>query len=221
MNHAPMNRERFQIAVADDLAAIVCPVAARVSPVVVVARDARLDQPLRDAAARLRTTAESADRTAAVRTMYKRLGIDPTKTRPSSEALLRRVRRGDELPRINSLVDVINWCSLETQLSFGLYDASKVVGAVTMRRGGEGESYAGIRKDEVHVAGRLVLADDLGAFGNPTSDSARTAVTETTTAALIVIFIPAPLADLSEEAMTLTLARVQGSSVHGSSVLEL
>ncbi len=204
-----MTHERFHVAVAPDLAEIVRPVAARVSPVVVVARDVRLDQPLKDAAARMRVVVESADRTAAVRTMYKRLGIDPTKTRPSSEALLRRVRKGDELPRINSLVDVINWCSLETQLSFGLYDASKVVGAVTMRRGVEGESYAGIRKDEVHVGGRLVLADDLGPFGNPTSDSARTAVTEATTAALIVIFVPAPLADVSDDALALTLSRVE------------
>lgn len=203
-----MNHERFHVTVTPDLVEIVRPVAARVSPVVVQARDPRLDQPLAEAAARMRTVVESADRTAAVRTMYKQLGIDPTKTRPSSEALLRRVRKGDDLPRINSLVDVINWCSLETQLSFGLYDASKVVGAVTMRRGVDGESYAGIRKDEVHVGGRLVLADDLGPFGNPTSDSARTAVTEATTSALIVIFVPAQLAGAGEEALALTLARV-------------
>ena len=78
----------------------------------------------------MRTRAESADVTAAVRTMYKRVGLDPTKTRPSSEALLRRVRKGDELPRINSLVDVINWCSLESQLPFGLYDRDQISGAV-------------------------------------------------------------------------------------------
>src|SRR6185295_4907591 len=122
--------------------------------------------------------------------MYKRVGLDPTKTRPSSEALLRRVRRGDELPRINSLVDVINWCSLESQLPFGLYDLDKVQGAVTLRLGRPGEEYAGIRKDAVHVAGRLTLADEAGAFGNPTSDSARTMVTVATTRALVVIFTP-------------------------------
>ena len=83
----------------------------------------RMDEPLRKPRPpRCGCAPESADITAAVRTMYKRVGIDPTKTRPSSEALLRRVSKGDELPRINSLVDVINWCSLETQLPFGLYD---------------------------------------------------------------------------------------------------
>jgi DNA/RNA-binding domain of Phe-tRNA-synthetase-like protein len=126
----------------------------------------------------------------AVRTMYKHVGLDPTKRRPSSEALLRRVRKGEPLPRINSMVDVCNWCSLEFQLPYGLYDAARIDGDVVLRLGHEGESYAGIRKDEVHVGGRITLADRLGAFGNPTSDSARTMVTTETTRALVVVFAP-------------------------------
>jgi DNA/RNA-binding domain of Phe-tRNA-synthetase-like protein len=122
--------------------------------------------------------------------MYKRVGLDPTKTRPSSEALLRRVRKGDTLPRINSMVDVCNWCSLEFQLPYGLYDASKIDGDVELRIGRAGESYAGIRKDEVHVEGRIALADAAGPFGNPTSDSARTMVTTATTRAMLVVFAP-------------------------------
>jgi DNA/RNA-binding domain of Phe-tRNA-synthetase-like protein len=122
--------------------------------------------------------------------MYKRVGLDPTKTRPSSEALLRRVRRGDPLPRINSMVDVCNWCSLEFQLPYGLYDADQVDGDVELRLGRAGESYAGIRKDDVHVAGRIALADARGPFGNPTSDSARTMVTTSTRNALLVVFAP-------------------------------
>ncbi len=94
--------------------------------------------------------------------MYKRVGLDPTKTRPSNEALLRRVRKGDTLPRINSMVDVVNWCSLEFQLPYGLYDASHIEGTVTMRLGRDGEEYAGIRKDVVHVAGRITVADGAG-----------------------------------------------------------
>jgi len=177
--------------------------------VVVRDRDERLDAPLREAAASMRTAIESADLTAAVRTMYKRVGIDPTKTRPSSEALLRRVRRGDELPRINSLVDIINWCSLESQLPFGLYDLDRIRGAVALRLGRPGEEYAGIRKDAVHVAGRLTLADEDGPFGNPTSDSARTMVTTATTRALVVIFAPAPVgADEVDRVLRRTLDRV-------------
>jgi DNA/RNA-binding domain of Phe-tRNA-synthetase-like protein len=122
--------------------------------------------------------------------MYKRVGLDPTKTRPSSEALLRRVRKGDTLPRINSMVDVCNWCSLEFQLPYGLYDASRIDGDVDLRLGADGESYAGIRKDDVHVNGRITLADRLGPFGNPTSDSGRTMVTTDTKRALLVVFAP-------------------------------
>jgi DNA/RNA-binding domain of Phe-tRNA-synthetase-like protein len=185
------------------------PASASVEGVVVRDRDERLDAPLGEAAASMRTAIESADLTAAVRTMYKRVGIDPTKTRPSSEALLRRVRRGDELPRINSLVDIINWCSLESQLPFGLYDLDRIRGAVALRLGRAGEEYAGIRKDAVHVAGRLTLADEEGPFGNPTSDSARTMVTTATTRALVVIFAPAAVgADEVDRVLRRTLDRV-------------
>src|SRR4051794_8260828 len=174
-----------------------------------VEREALLDAPLREAAARMRVGAEALDVTTAVRTMYKRVGIDPTKTRPSSEALLRRVRKGGELPRINSLVDVINWCSLESQLPFGLYDRDHVSGEVVLRLGLPGEEYAGIRKDTVHVAGRLALVDHEGPFGNPTSDSARTMVTPATTRALVVIFTPVALpASAGDRALTITKERV-------------
>ena len=158
----------------------------------VVSHEHRLDPLLAEAEARVRVTppAESA----AVRTMYKRVGIDPTKTRPSNEALLRRVRKGDTIPRINSLVDIVNWCSLEFQLPYGLYDLSKISGPVTIRLGADGESYAGIRKDDVNVSGRITVADSIGAFGNPTSDSARTMVTPATTEALVVVYAPAEIA---------------------------
>jgi DNA/RNA-binding domain of Phe-tRNA-synthetase-like protein len=164
----------------------------------VVDREPRLNAPLAaaEAAARMNPSGGAGPAAggpadvAAVRTMYKRVGLDPTKTRPSSEALLRRVRKGDTLPRINSMVDVCNWCSLEFQLPYGLYDAQKIDGDVELRLGRAGESYAGIRKDDVHVDGRITLADRLGPFGNPTSDSARTMVTTATTRALLVVFAP-------------------------------
>src|SRR6476469_1031614 len=131
--------------VAADLVPIVRPSWAELDEVRVVEGDGALDEPLKAAAARMRSAPESAEITLAVRTMYKRVGLDPTKTRPSSEALLRRVRKGGELPRINSLVDVINWCSLESQLPFGLYDLDHVRGSVTLRLGRAGEEYPGIR----------------------------------------------------------------------------
>ena len=126
----------------------------------------------------------------AVRAMYRRIGLDPTRTRPSSEALLRRVRRGDSLPRISPLVDVCNWCSLESQLPYGLYDLARIHPPIDLRLGRPGEEYPGIRKDVVHVAGRMTLADQAGPFGNPTSDSARTQVTPQTTEVLCIVFAP-------------------------------
>ena len=178
-----------EFTLAPQLVSIVTPGVIWWSGATVVAHEHRLDSLLAEAEAKVRLSppAESA----AVRTMYKRVGIDPTKTRPSNEALLRRVRKGDTIPRINSLVDIVNWCSLEFQLPYGLYDRSKIVGAVTIRLGAEGESYAGIRKDDVNVGGRITVADTVGAFGNPTSDSARTMVTTATTDALVIVYAPA------------------------------
>lgn len=154
----------------------------------VVEREPRLDPRLALVEARMRTH-PPAD-AAAVRTMYKRVGIDPTKTRPSNEALLRRLRKGQPLPRVNAVVDVINWCSVEFQLPYGVYDREQIAGRVTLRLGRDGEAYPGIRKDVVHVGGRLALIDDHGPFGNPTSDSARTMVTTATTDLLVVVFAP-------------------------------
>lgn len=147
---------------------------------------------------------------ALVRAMYRRTGLDPTRRRPSSEALLRRVLRGEPLPRINSAVDTCNWCSLEFQLPYGLYDLARVDGDVILRLGQEGEAYAGIRKDDVHVAGRMTLADAQGPFGNPTSDSARTQVTTGTTRVLVVVFSPAglPRTDL-EHVLSTTSERLR------------
>jgi DNA/RNA-binding domain of Phe-tRNA-synthetase-like protein len=127
---------------------------------------------------------------AEARSLFHRLGIDPTKTRPSSEALLRRVLQGKGLPTVNSAVDVCNLCSLEHQLPLGLYDRDKIRGAVHVRVGREGEDYDGIRKQRVHLGGRLLLADEDGPFGAPTSDSLRTSVHAGTRTLIVVLFCP-------------------------------
>ena len=196
-----------EFSLAPELASIVRPGVIWWSGATVVLHEHRLDPLLAEAEARVRISppAESA----AVRTMYKKVGIDPTKTRPSNEALLRRVRKGDAIPRINSAVDVVNWCSLEFQLPYGLYDFSKVSGPVTMRLGAEGEKYAGIRKDDVNVGGRITVADSIGAFGNPTSDSARTMVTPAATELLVMIYAPIEIAKSQlERVITVTAERL-------------
>src|SRR5262245_9092037 len=127
---------------------------------------------------------------AETRALFHRLDIDPTKSRPSSEALLRRVLQGKGLPKVNAVVDVCNLCSLEHQLPLGLYDRDLVKGSVRVRVGRDNEGYAGIRKQWVNLGGRLLLADDDGPFGAPTSDSKRTSVSSETKNLLVVVFSP-------------------------------
>ena len=196
-----------RFSVSAEVAAVCRPAVAWLEGATVVDREPRLAALLAASESQVRQTPPA--ETGAVRTMYKRVGLDPTKTRPSSEALLRRVRKGDPLPRINSLVDVCNWCSLEFQLPYGLYDASRIDGDIELRIGRDGESYPGIRKDAVHVGGRLTLADRQGPFGNPTSDSARTMVTTDTVSAVVVVFAPAELgAARLDQVLDVTVARM-------------
>lgn len=154
-----------------------------------IERDATLDEPLA-AAAGAALDSTPAD-VAPARTLYRAIGLDPTRTRPSSEALLRRVRKGEGLPRVNTLVDIGNWCSLEFQLPYGLYDADRIVPPMVLRVGHAGEAYAGIRRDVVHLEGRISLFDATGPFGNPSADSARTMVTVETRQVLAVVYAPA------------------------------
>jgi DNA/RNA-binding domain of Phe-tRNA-synthetase-like protein len=128
------------------------------------------------------------------RELYRRTGEDPTKLRPSSEALLRRILRGEALYRINSLVDTCNLCSIEFLLPIGLYDRDRIRGEVTARLGRAGESYESLGKGLYVVEGRPALFDEEGPFGSPTNDSRRTAITEATTRCLMVIFAPASYA---------------------------
>ena len=125
---------------------------------------------------------------AETRALFHQLDMDPTKTRPSSEALLRRVLQGKGLPHVNAAVDVCNLCSLEDQMPLGLYDRDLVHGGMRVRVGREGETYLGLRKQRVNLAGRLLLADDDGPFGAPTADSLRTAVTAKSRNLILVLF---------------------------------
>src|SRR5437870_5580711 len=124
------------------------------------------------------------------RELYRRTGEDPTKLRPSSEALLRRVLGGRAVYRINALVDTCNLCSLEFLLPIGLYDTDRIEGPVTARLGVEGEGYDSLGKGFYSVTDRLALFDARGPFGSPTNDSRRTAIVETTRRCVMIIFGP-------------------------------
>jgi DNA/RNA-binding domain of Phe-tRNA-synthetase-like protein len=122
------------------------------------------------------------------RQLYKSFRLDPTKHRPSSEALWRRLRDKNDFPSVNPLVDLTNLLSLKFQVCFGLYDLERVHGPVHIALGDAGDSYQGIRKENLNFAGRIVLRDDQGAFGNPSSDSLRASVQQTSLDVLQVLF---------------------------------
>ena len=125
------------------------------------------------------------------RALYRQFATDPTKVRPSSEALLRRLKKGDPFPRVNSLVDVANAMSVQLQVPVGLYDLEKIRGdELVLRLGTEGEKYTGIGKEQVNVAGRICIADAEGPCGNPSADSARTMISTATERAAWIYFLP-------------------------------
>jgi len=134
---------------------------------------------------------DAMERLNVTRQFYRSIGLDPTKTRPSSEALLRRVLKGNSIYQINSVVDICNLCSLSFLLSIGLYDMSKIQWPTHLRLGSEGQGYHGIGKEYINLDGRLALVDRLGPFGNPSSDSDRTKITLDTHEILFVVFAPA------------------------------
>jgi DNA/RNA-binding domain of Phe-tRNA-synthetase-like protein len=135
------------------------------------------------------------------RELYRRFGLDPTRVRPSSEALLRRLKKGEPLPRINSLVDVANALSVQLQVPVGLYDLDKVKGdELVVRLGGKGEGYTGIGKERVNVEGRICVADAEGPCGNPSADSARTMITTETERAAWIYFLPVREDDIDRTA---------------------
>ena len=122
------------------------------------------------------------------RAAYKAFGRNPGRYRVSSEALLRRVRRDDELYHINSVVDVNNLISVKSGLSLGSYDADRLCGGIVLRKAGAGEGYNGIGKEFLDLENLLVLSDDEGIFGSSMSDSTRAMVTESTKNVLVVIY---------------------------------
>ncbi len=125
---------------------------------------------------------------AATRTAYRRCGKDPSRYRPSAEALRRRLLRGMELYQIDTLVDIINLVSLQTGFSIGGFDGDKIVGnKLVLGIGQEGEPYEGIGRGVLNIDGLPVYRDALGGIGTPTSDHERTKMTLDTTHLVVLI----------------------------------
>ena len=125
---------------------------------------------------------------AATRAVYKKCGKDPSRYRPASEQLIRRMLQGKELYQIDTLVDLVNLASIAYGYSIGGFDADKMVGdTLTLGIGREGEPYEGIGRGLLNIAGLPVYRDQQGGVGTPTSDNERTKMTLETRHLLVLI----------------------------------
>lgn len=124
----------------------------------------------------------------ATREAYRACGKDPSRYRPSAEALRRRLLRGLELYQIDTLVDLVNLVSLRTGYSIGGFDADKIVGKVLcLGIGREEEPFEGIGRGELNIACMPVIRDAVGGIGTPTSDNERTKMDINTRHILVII----------------------------------
>ena len=134
----------------------------------------------------------------ATRKAYKAFGKDPSRYRPSAEALLRRIVKGKGLYKINNVVDLLNLVSISTGYSIGGFDADKIEGEVSIGVGEANEPYEGIGRGTLNIEGLPILRDTVSGFGTPTSDSVRTCVTNDTKRFLMAILDFDGLNELTE-----------------------
>lgn len=125
---------------------------------------------------------------AATRRVYKACGKDPSRYRPASEALIRRILQGKRLYQLNTLVDLVNLASIAYGYSIGGFDADKFEGdTLTLGIGREGEPYEGIGRGIINIHGLPVYRDAKGGVGTPTSDNERTKISDNTSHLLVLI----------------------------------
>ncbi|WP_380704586.1 B3/B4 domain-containing protein [Salinithrix halophila] len=149
------------------------------------------------------------------RDAFKKLGVSPTRYRPSAEALLRRILKGEDLFGVNSAVDQNNFFSLKTHIPFGSYDGNQIHSPIVCTVGNATDRYEGINGREVSMEGKLLLRDERGPFGSPYVDSRRTRVTEKTRRCFQVVFSLQPEDELE------TILEEAGSAfleIHGGSM---
>jgi len=121
------------------------------------------------------------------RSAYKVCGKEPSRYRPSAEALLRRLRTKKSLYQINNVVDTINLISINTQFSIGGFDYKNIKGEIICDIG-TSDTYEAIGRGNLNIEFMPGLRDTKGFFGTPTSDSVRTMVTDNTTTLLLVFY---------------------------------
>ncbi|MBB4826504.1 DNA/RNA-binding domain of Phe-tRNA-synthetase-like protein [Sporosarcina luteola] len=148
------------------------------------------------------------------RTVWKAFGADPSRYRPSVEALYRRIKKQNYIVPFHSAVDLNNFFSLQYQIPAGIYDRKKLVGDATLMLGSDESGYEGLNGRFNTLEHILMLRDEYSPFGSPFVDSLRTAVTEETTSALQVLFLR-PSLNVEEAAKLTEAAANMFTSISG------
>lgn len=116
--------------------------------------------------------------------------MDPTRYRPSSEALLRRFIESGFFG-INPLVDMNNLLSARLRIPLGIYDLGRLLPSPWVYRiGFDGETYQTFSGQPKNATGKLVLADRDGILGGPVADSGRASISPETTHFAVVAYLP-------------------------------
>jgi DNA/RNA-binding domain of Phe-tRNA-synthetase-like protein len=126
---------------------------------------------------------------ASMRKLFRAAGCDPTRYRPASEALLRRLVKGAELPVIHPLVDVNNCLSAELAVPCCVMAEGSLGTSLVFRSGNEGESYESLR-GPFNAAAKPLLVDELGPIDTPITGSERVKVGTDTGSAWLVAYLP-------------------------------
>jgi len=149
----------------------------------------------------------------AYRDFYWKLGVDPTKTRPSGEALLRRVLHGGELPVISTVVDAYNLASMKTIIPISGFDNDSLNPPFQVRYAIKEEAFTamGMNKPMTLTDKMLVLADERQVLCiYPHRDSDNTKITDNTSNVLVVGYgAPGITEEHLKEAVSTTLAYIQ------------
>ena len=148
----------------------------------------------------------------AYRDFFWKIGIDPTKIRPASEALVRRILAGKTIPRINTLVDAYNLASIKNGIAVATFDSDKLDGDLLMRFADEGEQFCGIgmEKPLILKGGEIIISDNEKLIAvYPYRDAENTKVTEKTkNITLIVCGVPGISKELLSDALRVVIEYV-------------
>jgi DNA/RNA-binding domain of Phe-tRNA-synthetase-like protein len=123
----------------------------------------------------------------ATRRIYKKLGKDPNRYRPSAEALCRRIIRGIPIYKVNTLVDIINVVSIRSGFSIGGFDSDKIQGNIELGVGTDTDVFEAIGRGILNVEGLPLYRDCVGGIGTPTSDHEHTKISMETTTLLLIL----------------------------------